>query len=163
MDEFIESIPQLEDRIYIIGGPRKQALEEALTLALGILDKHFLCTEFFCLKDSQETIQNLLDEIAAAKGLGKGGPAIYTTIKNGNVEAVHDRMWGSKSRRFIRLTFIDSLEAMHKRGAKYDREEVLGSLPRYNPNIVVSEELASAGSDTGQYDSNGTTLSLTIK
>ena len=163
MDEIIEIIPGLEDKIYIIGGPRQQALKEALTLVLGILDKHYLSTEFFCQKDSPETIQNLLSEIAAAKGLGKGGRAIYTTIKNGNVEAVHDRMWGSKSRRFVRLTFIDSLEAMHKRGAKYDREEVIGSLPRYNPTIVVSEELAPTGSDTGQYDSNGTILSLTIK
>ena len=163
MDEIIERIPQLEDKIYIIGGPRQQALEEALTLVLGILDKHYLSTEFFCQKDTPETIQNLFNEIAAAKGLGKGGRAYFTTIKICNVEAIHDRMWGSKSRRFVRLVFIDSLEAMHNRGEKFDRGKVLQTLPKYCPVIVVSEELAPTGSDTGQYDSNGAILSLTIK
>lgn len=163
MEEILERIPQLENKIYIIGGPRQQALKEALTLILGILDKHYLSTEFFCLKDAQETIQNLINEIAAAKGLGKGGHASFTTIKNGNVEAISARIWGSYNRRFVRLSFIDSLEAMHNRGQKFDREKVLKSLSKCNPVIVVSEEIAPTGSDGGQYKSNGTTLSLTIK
>lgn len=163
MDEIIERIPQLENKIYIIGGPRQQALEEALTLVLGILDKHFMSTEFFCLKDSQETIQNTFNEIAAAKGLGKGAFASFTTIKNGNVEAVRDRICGSYGRRFVRFTFIDSLEAMHNRGEKFDREKVLKSLTKCNPIIVVSDEIAPTGSDGGQYESNGVTLSLTVR
>ena len=52
---------------------------------------------------------------------------------------------------------------MHNRGEKFDREKVLQTLPKYCPVIVVSEEIATTGSDGGQYDSNGTTLSLTIK
>ena len=37
MEEIIDKIPQLENRIYVIGGPREQALDEALTLIRTLL------------------------------------------------------------------------------------------------------------------------------
>ena len=163
MDEIFERIPQLENKIYIIGGPREQALEEALTLILSITDKHFLATEFYCLKSTEEEIRTKYERIAADSGFGRGSRADFRTQKNGDVDIINKKIRASYSRRFVRLVFIDSLESMHLKGKEFNRQEVLERLTSCNPVIVVSDEIAPSGSDGGQYESNGVTLSLSIK
>lgn len=162
MDEIIEKIPQLENRIYVIGGPREQALKEAMTLIAGLVKKHLLTAEFFCLKDSAEEIKIRYEEIAAAPSSERWNRAYFRTQKNGDVSVINGKIGASNGRRFVRLTFIDSLEAMHLKGKEFNREEVLGKLTSINPVIIISDELAATGSDGGQYESDGVTLSLTI-
>lgn len=88
---------------------------------------------------------------------------ISQSLKCGNVEFVQDRIWGSHNRRFVRLTFIDSLEKLHLKGQHYNREEVIKKLSCCpHPVIAVSEETAPIGPDTVQY-TNGTTFSLTVR
>jgi len=162
MVEIIERIPELENKLYIIGGPRKQALGEALRILLRTTDQCFLSTEFFCLKDSQEAIKKEFDEQAKILGLKQGSAPYFTTIKNGNLEAIDDRIYGSHKRRFIRLTFIDSLEAMHQRGCPYDRDAVIKHVWKVNPIITVSDHVAELDDTTTQYLVDGETISLTI-
>lgn len=163
MDEILTKLPDFENKIYIVGGQRQQALEEAMEIILNTTDKCYVSVEFFCEKDSCETIETMFNRLAAAPNhRGKGAFTYYTTIKNGNVEAVSNRIWASHSRRFVRLTFIDSLEYLHSRGQKHNREDVLKRIARCNPVIVVSEELTPTGTNGGQWEINGTTVSLTV-
>lgn len=159
MGEILEKLPELENRIYVISGPRQQALEEAITILLRTTDRCFISPEFFCLKDSQETIERLFDETAAATGLGKGAHAFFTNIKNGNLEAVNRRILGSYDRRFVRLVFIDSLEYLHLKGQKHNREDVLNNLTTVTPVIVVSDN----DTDGVKWDINGVAINLSIK
>lgn len=91
MDEIIDRIPQLENRVYILGGPRDLALKEAMALILGITDRHYLSTEFYCMKSTEEEIRTEFEETAASKGLGKGARSFFRTQRNGDVEDVRDR------------------------------------------------------------------------
>ena len=161
MEEIIDKIPQLENRIYVIGGPREQALDEALTLILHLTDKHYLTTEYYCLKNTEEEIKSKFEKIAAATSLGKGCRAFFRTQKNGDVLVINRNIKASHSRRFVRLVFIDSLEAIHIKGKGHNREEVLKELTKKNPLIIVSDLLAHSDSITTHLDSNGVMLSFT--
>lgn len=66
MDEIIDRIPQLVNRVYILGGPRDLALKEAMALILGITDRHYLSTEFYCMKSTEEEIRTEFEETAAS-------------------------------------------------------------------------------------------------
>jgi len=162
MTEVIDRIPQLENRIYIIGGPGEQALSEAMSLILGFTDKHYISTEFYCLKNTEEDIRTRFEDAAAKTGLGMGARRYFRTQRNGDVDVVNRKIWASHDRRFVRLVFIDSLESMHLKGQAHDREGVLRNLTTYNPVIVVSDELSPAGADGGRYESGGALLSLTV-
>lgn len=65
-------------------------------------------------------------------------------------------------RRFVRLTFIDSLEYLHSRGKEHNREEVIKKIARCNPVVIVSDELSQTGTNGGQWEINGTTISLSV-
>lgn len=163
MEQIQTKLPDFENKVYILGGPRQQALEEAMEIILRTIDRCGVCVELFCEKDTRETIETMFNRLAAAPNhRGELDFVYYTTIKNGNVEAISDRIWASHSRRFVRLTLIDSLEYLHSRGKKHDREEVLKKIARCNPVVVVSDELAPTGTGSGQWNVNGTTLSLSI-
>ncbi len=164
MEQIKTKLPEFENRVYILGGPRQQALEEAMEIILRTTDRCHVCIEIFCEKDTRETIETMFNRLADAPNhRGKLDFVYYTTIKNGNVEAVSNRIWASHSRRFVRLTLIDSLEYLHSRGKEHNREEVLRRIARCNPVIIVSDVLAPSGTDGGQWDVNGTTLSLSIR
>ena len=163
MDEIIDRIPQLENRVYILGGPRDLALKEAMALILGITDRHYLSTEFYCMKSTEEEIRTEFEETAASKGLGKGARSFFRTQRNGDVEVVVKKIWASYDRRFVRLVFIDSLEALHFKGEAHDRKKVLARLRTACPIIVVSDELAQSGSDGGQLECEGRKNSLTVR
>ncbi len=164
MDEILEKYPEFENKLYIIGGPRREVLREAIAIFLRLTDRCRLTTEWFCLKDSEKTIKCALDEVAAATGLDKGLRDHFRTQGNGDVGIVRGRILVSHRRRFVRMTFIDSLESLHLKGQPYNREDVLNALSVSCPNpiIAVSEEIAPAGPDTVQYN-NGTTFSLTVR
>ncbi len=161
MEEIIDKIPQLENKIYVIGGPREQALDEALTLILHLTDKHYLTTEYYCLKSTEEEINSKFEKIAAATGLGKGCRAFFRTQKSGDVLLINRNIKASHSRRFVRLVFIDSLESIHLRDKEHNREEVLKELTKKNPLIIVSDLLAPSDSITTHLESNGVMLSFT--
>jgi len=162
MTEVIDRIPQLENKIYIIGGPREQAIAEAMSLILGLTDKHFISTEFYCLRDTEEEIRAKFEETAASTGHGKGAHTDFRTQKNGDVDVINKKIWASHDRRFVRLVFIDSLEALHLKGQGHDRDKVLSRLTTYNPVVVVSDKLSPTGDDGGQYESGGALISLNI-
>ena len=163
MDEILTRIPDFENKVYVIGGPRQQALEEAMEVILRTTDRRYVSIEFFCEKDTRETIESMFNKLAAAPNhRGKGVLAYYTTIKNGNVEAISDRILGSYRRRFVRLTFIDSLEYLHSRGKEHNREEVIKKIARCNPVVIVSDDLSQTGTNGGQWEINGTTISLSV-
>lgn len=164
MDEILEKYPEFENKLYIIGGPRREALREAMAIFLRLTDRCRLTTEWFCLKDSKDTIKSALGEVAAATGLDKGLRDHFRTQGNGDVGIVRGRILASYRRRFVRMTFIDSLESLHLKGQPYNREDVVKALSDNCPNpiIAVSEEIAPAGPDTVQYN-NGTTFSLTVR
>lgn len=161
MEEIIDKIPQLENRIYVIGGPREQALDEALTLILHLTDKHYLTTEYYCLKSTEEEIKSKFEKIAATTSLGKGRRADFRTQQNGDVLVINRNIKASHNRRFVRLVFIDSLESIHLKGKEHNREEVLKELTKKNPIIIVSDLLAPSDSTTTHLDSNGVMLSFT--
>lgn len=161
MEEIIDKIPQLENRIYVIGGPREQAQDEALTLILHLTDKHYLTTEYYYLKNTEEEIKSKFEKIAAATGLGKGCRAFFRTQKSGDVLLINRNIKASHSRRFVRLVFIDSLESIHLKGKGHNREEVLKKLTKKNPLIIVSDLLTPSDSTTTHLDSNGVMLSFT--
>lgn len=163
-EEILETYPEFKNRLYIVGGSRREALREAMSILLRLTDRCYVSTEWYCLKDGEEEIRNTVDEVAAATGLGKSARDLFRTVKCGNVEFVKERIWGSYSRRFVRMTFIDSLEALHLRGQSYNREDVIKKLRGCpNPVIVVSDEILPIGPDTVQYNTNGTTFSLTVR
>ena len=163
MDDILEQYPEFENKLYIIGGSRREALREAMAILLRLTNRCYLYTEWFCLQDNEEQIKSIIDEVAAATGLGKSARDYFRKVKCGNVEFVQDRIWGSHNRRFVRLTFIDSLEKLHLKGQPYNREEVIKKLSCCpHPVIAVSEETAPIGPDTVQY-TNGTTFSLTVR
>ena len=162
MDDISEKYPEFENKLYIIGGSRREALKEAMAILLRLTDRCYLSTEWFCIKDNEEQIKSTIDEVAAATGLGKSSRDHFRTVKCGNVESVQDRIWASHNRRFIRLTFIDSLEKLHLKGQPYNREEVIKKLSCCpHPVIAVSEETAPIGPDTVQF-TNGAIFSLTV-
>ena len=110
MDDILEKYPEFENKLYIIGGSRREALREAIAILLRLTNRCYLSTEWFCLQDNEEQIKSTIDEVAAATGLGKSARDYFRTLKCGNVESVQDKIRASHSRRFVRLTFIDSLE-----------------------------------------------------
>lgn len=163
MNDILEKYPEFENKLYIIGGSRREALREAMAILLRLTDRCPVTTEWFCLKDSEETIKSTLDEVAAATGLGKGIRDHFRTQRNGDVGIVRDRILASYHRRFVRMTVIDSLESLHLKGQAYNLEDVIKALSHCpNPILAVSEEIAPAGPDTVQYG-NGTPFSLTVR
>ena len=89
--------------------------------------------------------------------------SFFRTQRNGDVEVVVKKIWASYDRRFVRLVFIYSLEALHFKGEAHDRKKVLARLRTACPIIVVSDELAQSGSDGGQLECEGRKNSLTVR
>lgn len=161
MEEIIEKFPELENRIYVISGSRQQAIGEAMNIILRTIDRCFISTEFFCLKDSKETIENIFNANAASSGCGKGAFAYFTSYKAASLEGLSNRISGSYTRRFVRLTFIDSLEAL-SRGKALNPEDIIRRIPKCNPVIIYSEEKFGSDGYWAKYCSNNTTFYLSI-
>jgi len=162
MDEIIEKFPELENRVYVISGPRQLALEEAMAIILRTTDRCFISTEFFCLKDSKETIENIFKANATSSGSGKGAFAYFTSYKAASIEGISNRIRGSYNRRFVRLTFIDSLDAIMSKEKNRNPEDVLRRIPKCNPVIIVSDDTFGDKNQWATYYSNDKTFSLSI-
>jgi len=160
MDEIIEKFPELENRVYVISGPRQQAIEEAMAIILRATDRCFISTEFICLRDSKETIENIFNANAASSGSGKGACVYFTSYKAASIEGLSNRIRGSYNRRFVRLTFIDSLDSIMSNDK--NPENVLKRLPKCNPVIIVSDTAFGDKNHWATYYSNDKALSLSI-
>jgi len=160
MDEIIEKFPELENRVYVISGPRQLALKEAIAIILRTTDRCFISTEFFCLKDSKEKIENIFNANAVSSGSGNGAFAYFTSYKAASIEGISNRIRGSYNRRFVRLTFIDSLDAIMSK--EKNPESILKRIPKCNPVIIVSDDTFGDKNQWATYYSNDKTFSLSI-
>lgn len=162
MEEIIEKFPELENRIYVISGPRQQAIGEAMNIILRTTDRCFISTEFFCLKDSKETIEKIYNATAASSGCGKGAFAYFTSYKAASIEGVSNRIRGSYNRRFVRLTFIDSFDSLMSKEKNRNPDDILKRIPKYNPVIIVSDGAFGDRNHWATYYSRNNTFSLSI-
>ena len=53
MDDILEKYPEFENKLYIIGGSRREALKEAMAILLRLTNRCYLSTEWLCLKDTR--------------------------------------------------------------------------------------------------------------
>lgn len=163
MDTFIDKNPQLENCVYVIGGPREHALKELTEIAAFLTSKYHLRAEFYCLQSPEDEIRSMYESAAAASDPDKSGQMDFRKQNNGDVLVINGKIKASYGRRFIRLAFIDSLESMHLKGKDYNRQDVLKSLKAPCPIFVVSEEVAPADNTTTHVDISGLSYSLTIR
>lgn len=58
MDDILEKYKEFENKLYIIGGSRREALREAMAILLRLTNRCYLSTEWFCLKDNEDQIES---------------------------------------------------------------------------------------------------------
>ena len=86
MNDILEKCPEFENKLYIIGGSRREALREAMAILLRLTDRCPVTTEWFCLKDSEETIKSTFDEVAAALASAR----VFVTISELSATAMSE-------------------------------------------------------------------------